>query len=288
MEDDEMGKIILSADSTCDLDEKLKERYEVHCHPLHIILGDEDHQDGVDISPDDIYDTYQKEKILPKTAAPNPSEYIDYFKKWTDEGYEVIHISLGSGISSSYQNCRIAAQELGNVYPIDSCNLSTGMAHLVIEAAERIANGMPAEQIYQELNVLKTKVHASFVIDNLTYLYEGGRCSALAAFGANLLNIKPSIEVDNTTGNMKVGKKYRGSLTKVLKNYTIDKLKEQNDIKPDRIFITHSGISPERIQLVQETIEEIAHFEEVLVTRAGCTISSHCGPNTLGVLFMTK
>lgn len=283
-----MKKVILSADSTCDLDEALKRRYEVHCQPLHIILGEQDHKDGIDITPDSIYNTYKNNRILPKTSAPNPIEYIEHFRQWTDQGYEVIHISLGSGISSSYQNCCIAAQELGNVYPIDSCNLSTGMGLLVIEAAERIAAGMEAAQIYQEVSRLRSKVHASFVIDSLTYLYEGGRCSALAALGANLLNIKPSIEVDNTDGKMKLGKKYRGALAKTLKNYTMDQLGEQTNLKLDRVFITHSGIAEESIELVKKTIEELAAFKEILVTRAGCTVSSHCGPNTLGVLFMSN
>lgn len=283
-----MKKVILSADSTCDLDEILKKRYEVNFHPLYIILGDKQYRDGVDITPDNIYDTYERHHILPKTSAPNPLDYIEYFKKWTDKGYEVIHLSLGSGISSSYQNCCIAAQSLGNVYPIDSCNLSTGMGLLVIEAAERIGKGMPAAQIYKEVNELKSKVNASFVIDNLTYLYEGGRCSALAALSANLLNIKPSIEVDNSSGNMNVGKKYRGALSKALKQYTIDKLENVNDLKLDRIFITHSGTDPENIEIVRNTIMDMCDFEEIIVTRAGCTISSHCGPNTLGILFMSK
>lgn len=283
-----MKKIILSADSTCDLDDRLKERYEVHCQPLHINLGDKQYEDGVNISPDDIYEIYERQRILPKTSAPNPKEYIDYFKKWTDQGHEVVHISLGSGISSSYQNACIAAEELGNVYPIDSGNLSTGMGLLVIEAAERIVKGMPAEQISEEINHLKSKVEASFVIDKLTYLHEGGRCSAIAAFSANLLNIKPCIEVDPTSGNMNVGKKYRGALPKTLKRYTMDKLNGRSDIKLDRVFITHSGTSPENIAAVKQTIEEVADFKEILVTRAGCTISSHCGPNTLGVLFVTN
>jgi DegV family protein with EDD domain len=283
-----LKKIILSADSTCDLDDILRERYEVNLSPLHINLGTEQYKDGIDITPDNIYDTYKEYRILPKTAAPNPQEYINYFKKWTDEGYEVIHLSLGSGLSSSYQNCCIAAQELGNIYPIDSCNLSTGMGLLVIEAAQRIAKGMEAAKIYEEVNELKSKVHASFIIDNLTYLYEGGRCSALAAMGANLLNIKPCIEVDNSCGKMKVGKKYRGTLKKVLKNYTIDKLNNNNYINPDRIFLTHSGTTSENIDLVKRTIEENFDFKEILVTRAGCTISSHCGPNTVGILFMTN
>ena len=283
-----MKKIILSADSTCDLGDTLKEKYEVNCLPLHIHFGDKQYNDGVDITPDDIYDIYEKNHILPKTSARNPVEYIDYFKKWTDEGCEVIHLSLGSGISSSFQNCCIAAEELGNVYPIDYGNLSTGIGLLVIEAAERITKGMAATQICQEVTALKAKVQTSFIIDNLTYLYEGGRCSALSALGANLLNIKPCIEVDNSSGKMRVGKKYRGALSRILQQYTRDKLTEQSDLKNDRIFITHSGTSPENIDLVRRTIEEIADFKEVLVTRAGCTISSHCGPNTLGILFMKK
>lgn len=200
----------------------------------------------------------------------------------------MIHLCLGSGLSSSYQNCCIAAQELSNVYPIDSCNLSTGIRLLVIEAAERIAKGMGAAQIYQEVNELRSKVHASFVIDNLTYLYESGRCSGLAALGANLLNIKPCIEVDNSSGRMNVEKKYRGTLPRVLKHYTMDKLNNKTDLKPDRIFITHSGTSPENIDLVKRTVEQMYNFKEILVTRVGCTISSHCGPNTLGVLFMSN
>ncbi|WP_207671419.1 DegV family protein [Clostridium thermarum] len=283
-----LSKVILSADTTCDLGEVLKEKYSISYYPLHVILGDKQFQDGVDITPDKIYETYNEKRILPKTAAVNPDEYYKYFKKWTDEGYEVIHVNLGSGISSPYQNSCIAAEELKNVYTIDSQNLSTGTGLLVLEAADRIAQGMPAAQIQEEINTLRTKVHASFVLDSLTFLAAGGRCSALTAFGANILNIKPCIEVDNTSGRMGVGKKYRGSLDKVLKHYTEDKLKDRTDLKLDRVFITHSGISDERIELVKNTIKELADFKEILVTRAGCTISSHCGPNTLGVLFMTK
>lgn len=283
-----MKKVILSADSTCDLSDELIERYDVHIQPLHIHLGDKLYQDGVDITPDDIYETFEKERILPKTSAPNPQDYINYFKQWTEDGHEVVHVSLGSGLSSSYQNAMIAAEALEGVYVFDSGNLSTGMGLLVIETAERIQKGMTARKIVEELDTIKSKVHASFVLDTLTYLHEGGRCSALTAFSANLLNIKPCIEVDNATGNMDVGKKYRGSLQKVFKRYTLDQLKNQSNIKYDRVFLTHSGTSEEIINTVKETIEEVADFKEILVTRAGCTISSHCGPNTLGVLFMSN
>lgn len=283
-----MTKIILSADSTCDLDEATKESYDVNIQPLHIILHGQSYKDGVDMTPEQIFRTFEKEKILPQTSAPNPQEYLEYFKQWTSKGYEVIHISLSSSISSSYQNARLAAASLENVYPIDSKNLSTGMGHLVVEAGERIKQGMKSEEIVQEIENLTTKVHTSFVIDTLTYLHEGGRCSALTAFSANLLNIKPCIEVNSFEGSMDVGKKYRGSLQKVFRRYTRDQLQSHDNMKQERIFITHSGTTTDNVTAVKETIQELVPFQDIITTQAGCTISSHCGPNALGILFMTE
>ena len=282
------NRVILSADSTCDLGDALKERYGVHYYPFHIILGERQYQDGVDITPDELYEAYRKEKILPKTAAIGAGEYAEYFRQWTEKGYDVVHLNLGSALSAAYQNCCIAARELGHVYPINSCNLSTGIGLLVIEAAERIAAGLSAEQVQAEVSALTGKCHASFVLNTLEFLHAGGRCSALAAMGANLLRLKPCIEVDNTCGRMGVGKKYRGTLDKALEQYISDKLSGRNDLKLDRVFITHSGTSNERIDAVCKQVRALAPFKEVLVTRAGCTISSHCGPDTLGVLFLTK
>ena len=281
-------KIILSADSTCDLGDELKARYDVQYYPFHVILDGRTYGDGVDLMPDDIYKVYREKKVLPKTAAINTAEYIEYFKQWTDQGYEVIHLTLGSGLSATYNNCRLAAQELPGVYAIDSCNLSTGSGLLVLEAADRIAAGMPAAQIAQEVRELTSHAQASFVIDTLEFLYKGGRCSALAMLGANMLQLKPCIEVNNADGSMGVGKKYRGSLDKALAQYVKDRLEGRTDIRNERIFITHSGISQERIDLVKKLVQQYGDFKEIFVTRAGCTISSHCGPNTLGVLFMTK
>lgn len=174
------SRIILSADSTCDLGDELKARYAVHYYPFHVILDGQTYADGVDLMPDDIYRVYREKKILPKTAAINTAEYIDYFRQWTDQGYEVIHLNLGSGLSATHNNCRLAAEELPGVYVIDSCNLSTGSGLLVLEAADRIAAGMPAAQIAQEVRALTSHAHASFVLDTLEFLYKGGRCSALA------------------------------------------------------------------------------------------------------------
>lgn len=281
-------KVILCADSTCDLSPELKERYGVQTYPFHVNLGENTYSDGVDLVPDDIYRIYNEQHILPKTAAINAAEYTDFCKQFLDQGYEVVYINLGSALSTSHNSCRMAAAELEGMYVIDSCNLSTGMGLLVIEAAERIAAGMPAAQVAAEVQELASKVQASFVLDTLEFLHKGGRCSALAMMGANLLQLKPCIEVDNTCGKMGVGKKYRGSLDKALQQYVADQLKDRTDIRTNRIFITHSGISEERIAAVRKAVEEYQTFDEILITRAGCTISSHCGPNTLGVLFMTK
>ncbi len=283
------NQIILSADSTCDLGDTLRERYHVNYYPFHVILDGQQYSDGVDLQPDDIYRVYNEKGILPKTAAISVGEYVEFFKQWTDRGYQVIHVCLGSGLSATYNNCRLAAEELPGVFAIDSRNLSTGMGLVVLEAAKRIEKGLPAEQIAKEVQALTGRCHASFVIDTLEFLHKGGRCSTLAMLGANVLKLKPCIEVlDEKDGSMDVGKKYRGSLDRALMQYVQDKLEGRTDLETERVFITHSGISDERIELVRSLVQKYAHFDEICVTRAGCTISSHCGPNTLGILFMTK
>lgn len=183
MTDSVTNKIILSADSTCDLDQELKERYHVHYFPLHIILDGKDYKDGIDITPEEIYQKYYDEKILPKTAAVNVAEYIEHFKPWVDEGYEVIHINLGSSLSSAHQNCCIAAEELGHVHVIDSCSLSTGTGLLVTDAGRMIEQGLKAEDIAEALRERTKHCHASFILDTLTFLHAGGRCSTVA-YGA--------------------------------------------------------------------------------------------------------
>lgn len=280
--------IILCADSTCDLSEELLERYNIHIFPLHIVLGDRTYQDGVDLVPDQIYQIYREKKILPKTAAINVEEYTEFVRPFIKAGNDVIYVTLGSGISATYNNCRLAAEELPGMYVIDSGNLSTGMGHVVLAAAKGIEAGLPVEQIVEETRALAHRVEASFVIDTLEFLYKGGRCSALAMLGANMLKLKPCIEVDNADSRMSVGKKYRGSLDKALEQYVKDRLEGRDDIVTDRIFITHSGIAPERVELVRREIAKYQQFDEVIETRAGCTISSHCGPNTLGILFVRK
>ena len=283
-----MNKIILCADSTCDLSPDLVERYHVIEFPYHIRIGDREYSDNVDITAAEIFENYKKTRTLPKTSAINVSEFTDFFEKWVSQGYDVIHINLGSGISATFHNAETAAQQFSNVFVVDSKNLSTGTGLIVIEAAKMIDEGLPAIEIYARLQKLTSHAHASFILDTLEYMRAGGRCSAVAALGANLLNLKPCIEVDNTTGKMSVGKKYRGQLSKVLVKYVEDQLARYDNIDTEKIFITHSVIAPELVDIVRDTINRTMHFDNIYDTDASCTISSHCGPATLGILFLTK
>ena len=281
-------KIIISADSTVDLSPELKEHYNVSYFPYHIILEGKEYSDNVDITPKEMFDAYYERKALPKTAAINVDEYAAYFAQWDPSEYDIIHVNLSSALSSSYQNAAIAAEQVGNAYTIDSKNLSTASGHLVIEAAKLAAQGFPAKEIAERVRAMVPLSHASFILDNLDFMRAGGRCSSIAAFSATLLRLKPSIEVSNQTGSMRVGKKYQGDLGSVLVKYTKDQLAAYPDIVPDRIFITHSSIDPKYVDMVRKAINDTMHFEHIYETTASCTISSHCGPNCLGVLFMTR
>ena len=286
-------KIVLSADTPCDVGEELKARYQVSLYPLHIILDGKQYTDGLDITSAQLYEAWWKHKLLPRTAAINPEEYQSYFAAFLNQGYDVIHISLGSGISSSNANAQIAADALkdkGNVYVIDSCSLSTGFGLLVCEAGERIKAGMPAKQVAKEVSALTQDTRASFILDTLEFMRAGGRCSSIAQIGATLMNLKPTIIVKNDRqGSMVVGKKYMGKLAPSLMKYVDDQLKDRTDLVLDRVFVTHSGMDdPAIIEKVVARIRELQPFQEVFVTQASCTISCHCGPNTLGVLFLTK
>lgn len=280
------NNIVISSDSTCDLSAELRERYNISIIPLGVNLGDKTYFDGIDITPDDIYAHHKETGELPKTTAANVGDCIDYFKPFADEGKTVIHLSLSSDFSSTYNNACLAASEFENIYVVDSRNLSTGIGLLVIAAAEMANQGMEATAIVEKLNAMTACVDASFVIDDLEYLHKGGRCSALAMMGANLLKLKPCIEVK--FGKMGVGKKYRGKYGPVLKEYVAERLADIDNIELDRIFVTHAGVDEEIVNAVANQVKETAPFKEVLVTRAGCTISSHCGAYTLGILFVRK
>ena len=281
-----MAKIVITSDSTTDLGAALQQQYDIKILPLGVVLGDKLYTDGVDITPDDIYAHHDKTGELPKTNASNVENCLEFFRPFTDAGDTVIHFTISSEMSSNYNNARIAADELGNVFVIDSRNLSTGGGLLVVAAAEMVKQGLSAEEIVKNINELIPRVDASFVIDNLEYLYKGGRCSALAMFGANLLNLKPCIQVKD--GKMDVRKKFRGKFDAVLREYIDEQLSDPDDLVTDRVFITHAGCDPQLVSSLREYVESRGIFKEVFVTRAGCTVSSHCGANTLGILFIRK
>ncbi|NLY45354.1 MAG: DegV family protein [Tissierella sp.] len=283
-----MNKIILSADSICDLNQELTDNYKVKTTPYTIVIDKVMYKDNIDITPPDIYKFYSQSKILPKTTSINVNEYYNYFKPWVDEGYEVIHITLGSVLTSSYNNCTLASNELDGVYTLDSQNLSVGTGLLVLKAAELIKEGLTAKEVVKELKKHRDKIHMSFILNTLEFLHAGGRCSKVSSLGANVLKIKPVINVDNSSGAMSLGNKYRGSLEKSIVKYIRDKISSYDNINTDRIFIVHSGIDNSYINIAKNTISEMLDFKEIFITTASCTISSHCGPNTLGIAFETK
>lgn len=277
--------IKITADSTCDLSNEIIEQLQVSLAPLHVLIDEDDYLDGVAIQPKDIFEYVGNQGKTCSTAAINVFEYEEFFRPLAEKHEAVIHINLSQHLSSCYQNANIAAQNFENVYVIDSLNLSTGSGHLVYEAAILAQQGLSAPEIIARIESMKANVNSSFVIYKMDYLKKGGRCTSLEAFGATLLKIKPSIEV--VEGKMTVGKKYRGNFNSVLEKYIADQLANIEKIDPSRIFITHSHCSPETVQKVRQQLESYNYFHQIIETTAGCTISSHCGPNTLGILYKT-
>ena len=279
-------KILIASDSTTDLGPELIAEYGIRILPLGVALGDKEYTDGVDINPDFIYETYEKNGVLPKTSAISIGAYEDFFKQYTDEGYTVIFFTISAKMSSTNQNGRVAAEAFENVYVVDTMNLSTGGGLLVLAAAELAKEGKSAAEIVARCEALASCVDASFVIDSLEFLHKGGRCSALAAFGANLLHFKPCIAVRG--GSMGVSKKYRGKFAEVLKKYVAEQIGDASDIDLNHAFVTHAGCDPALCAEIVDLVKSLAPFKAVHLTRAGCTVSSHCGRNTLGVLFIRK
>lgn len=276
--------IKITSDSTCDLSPELLSKYNISVLPLYVTVGDNTYRDGVDAQPPDIFAYVREHGTLPSTAAINISDYQEFFAELSSQNDAVIHVNISSEFSSCHQNACIAAEEFNNVYVVDSRNLSTGHGLVVIEAALAAARGEKAEDIAAYLNELTGRVESSFVVDKLDYLVKGGRCSSATALGANLLKLKPCIEV--VDGRMRVGKKYRGAFDKVLPDYVKDRLAGRQDVSYDRIFVTHTYCSAETVNAVKNAVAQYGSFAEVLETTAGCTISCHCGPNTLGILFI--
>ena len=278
--------VIISADSTCDLPQELLERFDIRIIPLTVLLGEDSYFDDANFSPDKIYEYYKASGTLPKTSAPSVQQFIDFFTPMTESGCEVVHLSISSELSATFSSSRIAASELEGVYTIDSRSLSTGIALLVLEAAKCRDEGMSAAEIAAHIEALIPNVETSFVIDTLEFLWKGGRCSGVAALGANMLKLRPAIGMKD--GKLDVYKKYRGNMQNVYKQYARETLSDK-EFYGKYIFITDSGdVSDEAKESVREIIEELAPGHQIFSCRAGSTISSHCGPGTMGVLFIRK
>lgn len=282
-----MIKII--SDSTCDLSKELIEKYDISILPLHIVLGEEEYEDSISITPDEIYQWSDRNKATPKTSAAAIEQTMELLSPYVEAGREVVCFSISSDMSTTGNVMNMAAAELGAkelVTVIDSANLSTGIGLLVIEAAIMAKEGKTANEIAARIEELKPYVRASFVVDTLTYLYRGGRCSGLAAMAGGVLKLHPKIIVEH--GKMRPDKKYRGKIAHAVMDYVKDMEADLKKAKRDRVFITHSGCDEAVIKEVQQYLEELDIFKEILITRAGGVISSHCGPGTLGVLFIQE
>ena len=274
-------KIHFSADSTCDVSPEFLARYPVEILPLSVELEGKFYRNGVDLTPDTIISRVNAGAALPKTSAINVEEYREAFTRALETSDAVIHFNISSDFSSCHQNACIAAEGL-NVWCIDSRNLSTGITMLLAEGFDRAEAGMEPEQIAKELRQRVDKVDVSFIVDRLDYLYKGGRCSALAMLGANVLHIRPCIEVKD--GKMGVCRKYRGSYERCLRQYIADRMRSKDDVKPQRIFLTHTGVAAQAVEAVREMVLQEVPFVEVYEVRAGCSITSHCGENTFGTI----
>jgi len=283
-----MGKIKIVADSTCDLSRELIEKYDISIIPLCILLDEKSYYDGEDITPDEIFEWSEEKKTTPKTAAISFDKSQEILKPFMESGDDIIFFGISSEMSSTCNVARIIAQqeEYERMFVIDSRNLSTGIGLQVIRAAELAANGVRAEEIVQQIEGARDLVRASFVVDTLTFLARGGRCKAITALMANTLKLHPQIVVKE--GKMGVSKKFRGRPDVAIGAYVDDLGTLFANADERRVFITHSGCSEEIIDMVREKLTALGIFEEILVTRAGGVISSHCGPGTLGVLFYEK
>ena len=278
-------KVRITADSTCDLSPELLRKYDIAVVPLSVIIDGEVFHDGVDVTPRDVFRAAEAGKAV-RTAAVNAYEYKEFFRKQLKECDQLVHVCISSEFSTCYADACEAASEVKNVFVVDSRNLSTGSGLLALEGSEMAETGMDGEAVAEALRGKTDLVDASFVVRTIDYLRRGGRCSGLEALGAKMLHIRPSIVVKD--GKMHPGEKYRGRYEHYLKHYIQDALADDQGIDFRRVFITHSPSEEGLVRFAIDTVKSYGLFREVLETMAGCTVCTHCGPDTLGILFLRK
>lgn len=278
--------IKITADSTCDLSEELLRQWNISLMPMHILMGGESYLDGVTVHPADVFAHVKNGGQAPKSAAANLVEYTDFFAPFAKEYDAVIHISVGSKFSSCFQNARLAAQEFDNVSVVDSENICTGQGYLVLRAAKWAADGLSAKNICMRLQSLAKRVELSFVLNQLDFMAKSGRCSGVLAFGANILGIKPSLAVID--GELKVVKKYRGSLPICVGKYIADQLDGRDDIDNSMVFISSCEPKPGCMDAIKAGLRKYGKFEHIIETDIGTTIGGYSGPGTIGIVFAKK
>ena len=279
-------KIKILSDSTCDLSAELLQKYDITLVPLTVIKDGKSYRDGIEITPAEIFAHVANGGDLCSTTAMNVGEYTDYFGRYSNEYDGVLHINIGSGFSSSYQNACIAAEDFENVRVVDSMNLSTGQGLVVLKACQLAQQCASLDELQQQVQEFTSRIESSFLLDQLQYMVKGGRCSSVVALGANLLNLKPCIEVKD--GKLSVVKKYRGNYSKCLATYVKERLADRDDLDRETLFVTRTPVSDDCLDSVKNAVDAYANFENIYWTEAGCTVSCHCGPGTLGVLFVRK
>lgn len=280
-----MAKIIISSDSTSDLTPEIIQSRHIPIVPLHVLLGEKEYSDGVNITPQNIFDFVKEKNILPKTSATSVFEFQEFFTKLLKEGDYVIHFDISNEISSTYQNATIAAAQFeGKVKVFDSRNLSTGIGALVMKAIDMRDEGKSFEEICAFMEKKRFEVQTSFVVDTVDYLHKGGRCSSAALLATKVFGIHPSI--DMREGRLIADKKYRGSLLKCIEKYVSDLAEKYPTYDDTRVFITHSCCTDSIVEAIRKEVKEKFRFKDIIVTTAGSVITSHCGQGTLGVLFI--
>ena len=281
-----MAYFHITSDSTCDLSDALIKQHDIQLLPLGIFLGNNLYHDNVDIDAKRVIEYVDETGVLPKTSATSTQEYIDFFKEIGADGHPVLHFSISSGASSCYDHARLAAQELDNVYVVDSLQLSSGQGLLVLKAADFRASGMDVKECYEKILELAPKARTSFVLDRLDFLHKGGRCSLTKLIGARILKIHPHISMRD--GSLKFKKSYQGNLLRGVGQYVADLAAEYTDYDKTRVFITHCFADEAIVERVKERVKELFDFDEIIETHAGTTITSHCGRNCIGVLFIAE
>lgn len=276
-------KYKITCESSADLTQELYKKLKVPVIPFIITVGDKEYLDGVNIQPKDLFEYFEQTKQLSKTSAINQASYEEFFEEQLKDCEGLIHFCISSDISSAYNNAINASKKFANVHIIDSRSLSSGIGLQVMYATTLRDKGVDIEEAVALINSRRDSVQISFVVDKLNYLYKGGRCSALSLLGANLLSIKPSIQVKN--GKMLVGKKYVGKMQKVLDKYILDTLEQFNNPDKSLCLITYSSATPEMLEVSRGTLNKSKIFDKVLETTAGATVTTHCGPNTLGIIY---